>query len=50
MAKVTIEEKAQISTMGEQKIIVIQKQFHDILKDNELLDRKLNIKLILETL
>jgi len=49
MAKVKIEqEKSSVSTLGEQKIVVIQKANHDQLKG--FLDKKLKVTLILETL
>ena len=50
MGKITIEQLSKIADLGEQKIIVIQKVNHGILKSNGLLNRKLKVILTLETL
>jgi len=45
--KITME-KSSIATLGPQRIIVIQKNQHDLLK--EFLNRKLKVTITLETL
>ncbi len=50
MARITLEQKSQISQMGEQLIIVIQKSNHKTLNDKGFLNRKLNVSIDLETL
>ena len=43
-------ERSSVSNLGEQKIVVIQKQYHDVLSENNLLDKKLKITLTFEDL
>lgn len=43
-----VQEKSSVATLGEQKIIVIQKQYHDQLSG--FLNRKLKVTITLETL
>lgn len=50
MGKLKLEQKSTISEMGPAKVIVIQKSNHQLLKENDMLNRKLKVTISLETI
>jgi len=50
MTQLTIEQECVIAKQGDQRFVVVQKEYHDALREKDLLNRKLKVTLRFETI